>query len=91
MSFWKRLFSSTKARLPKEKTPPIQTERKPVAPTEPYNITGQYETVKALIDEAVDAKKKSVSAARRLSDTVGVSPKGSTPPGIPLKKNPKSS
>jgi hypothetical protein len=92
MSFWKHLFGSKKTATPEPESPAPSSyvERKPVVRREPYNVTGQYETVKALIANAVNEKRKTTDAAKRVSDTVGVGPKGTTPLGFPLKKDSKS-
>jgi len=62
-------------------TPPMPPNPTPTPLPENFSVTGAYQTVKHLVDEAIVEKRKTKAAARRVSDTVGV-----TPSPLPLSR-----
>ena len=45
-----------------------------------YSVTGQYKTVKAMVQDAIAQKRKAKSAAQRISNSVGLAPSKTPPP-----------
>jgi hypothetical protein len=92
MSIFKKLFRKRGKKISTEEIKKLEEKDEsvelPLSPPSPpgeskegYSITGAFQTVQTMLDEAKAEKAKTRAAAKRVTDSIGV-----TPAPMPTKK-----